>query len=113
MGSNNFRLGASGDSSPKLDRCQWAYEDKWRCSKTAIPNKKYCERHIYKHRLYSGKHVEGEAIKVYESAPEEAALVGGSASISTPSGRVATAQYQSINFQSDAECLGVGICVNK
>ncbi|XP_052190016.1 uncharacterized protein LOC127799840 [Diospyros lotus] len=61
----------------------------------------------------AGKHVQGETNKVYESAPEEAALVGGSASISTPCGGVATAQYQSINFPSDAEGLGVGLCVNK
>ena len=39
-------------------RCKRTDGKKWRCSRSAVPDQKYCERHTHKSRPRSRKHVE-------------------------------------------------------
>ncbi|KAI4343308.1 hypothetical protein MLD38_027830 [Melastoma candidum] len=46
---------------PEPGRCRRTDGKKWRCSKDAHPNSKYCERHMNRGRYRSRKHVESKA----------------------------------------------------
>ncbi|KAF8086183.1 hypothetical protein N665_0632s0003 [Sinapis alba] len=46
----------TGDMEPW--RCKRTDGKKWRCSRNAVPDQKYCERHAHKSRPRSRKHVE-------------------------------------------------------
>ncbi|EPS67777.1 hypothetical protein M569_07003, partial [Genlisea aurea] len=54
----SFPLGFSGDAEP--GRCRRTDGKKWRCSRDAVPDQKYCERHINRGRPRSRKPVEGQ-----------------------------------------------------
>ncbi|XP_010531313.1 PREDICTED: growth-regulating factor 1 [Tarenaya hassleriana] len=57
-----FHLGFSGGSmDPEPGRCRRTDGKKWRCSRDAVPDQKYCERHINRGRHRSRKHVEGHS----------------------------------------------------
>src|SRR5262245_51658364 len=43
---------------PERGRCRRTDGRKWRCSKSVVPNQKYCERHMHRGRQGSRKHVE-------------------------------------------------------
>ncbi|KAK9277662.1 hypothetical protein L1049_007209 [Liquidambar formosana] len=43
---------------PEPGRCRRTDGKKWRCSKEAVPDQKYCERHMHRGRQRSRKHVE-------------------------------------------------------
>ncbi|KAL9245854.1 hypothetical protein vseg_019456 [Gypsophila vaccaria] len=58
-GWGSFHLGFSGNTDPELGRCRRTDGKKWRCSKEAVPDQKYCERHINRGRHRSRKPVEG------------------------------------------------------
>ncbi|KAJ0105038.1 hypothetical protein Patl1_18598 [Pistacia atlantica] len=55
-GSMNLEMRNGLDSEP--GRCRRTDGKKWRCSKEAIPDHKYCERHVNRGRHRSGKLVE-------------------------------------------------------
>ena len=44
---------------PEPGRCRRTAGKKWRCSRDAVPDQKYCERHINRGRHRSRKPVEG------------------------------------------------------
>ncbi|KNA05431.1 hypothetical protein SOVF_190450 isoform A [Spinacia oleracea] len=54
-----FHLGFSGNTDPEPGRCRRTDGKKWRCSRDAVPDQKYCERHINRGRHRSRKPVEG------------------------------------------------------
>ncbi|XP_057542579.1 growth-regulating factor 1 isoform X2 [Amaranthus tricolor] len=54
-----FHLGYSGSTDPEPGRCRRTDGKKWRCSRDAVPDQKYCERHINRGRHRSRKPVEG------------------------------------------------------
>ncbi|XP_057530344.1 growth-regulating factor 2-like isoform X2 [Amaranthus tricolor] len=54
-----FHLGFSGSTDPEPGRCRRTDGKKWRCSRDAVPDQKYCERHINRGRHRSRKPVEG------------------------------------------------------
>ncbi|XP_021717972.1 growth-regulating factor 1-like [Chenopodium quinoa] len=58
-GWGTFHLGFSGSTDPEPGRCRRTDGKKWRCSKDAVPDQKYCERHINRGRHRSRKPVEG------------------------------------------------------
>lgn len=59
VGWGTFHLGfAGGKIDPEPGRCRRTDGKKWRCSKDAVPDQKYCERHINRGRHRSRKPVE-------------------------------------------------------
>lgn len=59
VGWGPFHLGFSGSNDPEPGRCRRTDGKKWRCSRDAVPDQKYCERHINRGRHRSRKPVEG------------------------------------------------------
>ncbi|XVE82966.1 hypothetical protein DITRI_Ditri16bG0048100 [Diplodiscus trichospermus] len=60
LGWGTFHLGYSGSADPEPGRCRRTDGKKWRCSRDAVPDQKYCERHINRGRHRSRKPVEGQ-----------------------------------------------------
>ncbi|CAI9752927.1 unnamed protein product [Fraxinus pennsylvanica] len=60
LGWGPFHLGFSGSNDPEPGRCRRTDGKKWRCSRDAVPDQKYCERHINRGRHRSRKPVEGQ-----------------------------------------------------
>lgn len=54
-----FHLGFSS-SDPEPGRCRRTDGKKWRCSRDAVADQKYCERHMNRGRHRSRKPVEGQ-----------------------------------------------------
>ncbi|KAF0889968.1 hypothetical protein E2562_034424 [Oryza meyeriana var. granulata] len=59
LGWGSFQLGYSGSADSEPGRCRRTDGKKWRCSRDAVVDQKYCERHINRGRHRSRKHVEG------------------------------------------------------
>ncbi|GAB4846854.1 hypothetical protein Ancab_025863 [Ancistrocladus abbreviatus] len=59
-GWGSFHLGFSGNTDPEPGRCRRTDGKKWRCSRDAVPEQKYCERHMNRGRHRSRKPVEGQ-----------------------------------------------------
>ncbi|PWZ54063.1 Growth-regulating factor 9 [Zea mays] len=64
---------ANADSDPEPGRCRRTDGKKWRCSKEAMPDHKYCERHINRNRHRSRKPVENQPKKATKEVPTAAA----------------------------------------
>ncbi|KZV39702.1 growth-regulating factor 1-like [Dorcoceras hygrometricum] len=60
LGWGPFHLDFSGSNDPEPGRCRRTDGKKWRCSRDAVPDQKYCERHINRGRHRSRKPVEGQ-----------------------------------------------------
>lgn len=60
LGWGSFQLGYTGNSDPEPGRCRRTDGKKWRCSRDAVADQKYCERHMNRGRHRSRKHVEGQ-----------------------------------------------------
>lgn len=56
-----FHLGFSSTTDPEPGRCRRTDGKKWRCSRDAVADQKYCERHLNRGRHRSRKHVEGQS----------------------------------------------------
>ncbi|GAB2269576.1 hypothetical protein Dimus_004498 [Dionaea muscipula] len=56
-----FHLGFSNSTDPEPGRCRRTDGKKWRCTRDAVADQKYCERHINRGRHRSRKPVEGQA----------------------------------------------------
>eukprot|EP00257_Ricinus_communis_P017857 XP_015576401.1 growth-regulating factor 1-like [Ricinus communis] len=56
-----FHLGFSSNNDPEPGRCRRTDGKKWRCSRDAVADQKYCERHMNRGRHRSRKHVEGQS----------------------------------------------------
>ncbi|XP_020104145.1 growth-regulating factor 6-like isoform X2 [Ananas comosus] len=61
LGWGNFQLGFPGNADPEPGRCRRTDGKKWRCSRDAVADQKYCERHMNRGRHRSRKHVEGRS----------------------------------------------------
>ena len=55
-----FHLGFSNNTDPEPGRCRRTDGKKWRCSRDAAADQKYCERHMNRGRHRSRKPVEGQ-----------------------------------------------------
>ncbi|XP_021683187.2 growth-regulating factor 5 isoform X2 [Hevea brasiliensis] len=53
-----FQVGFGRKADPEPGRCRRTDGKKWRCSKEAFPDSKYCERHMHRGRNRSRKPVE-------------------------------------------------------
>ncbi|KAJ4712905.1 Growth-regulating factor [Melia azedarach] len=58
LGSGGLHMELRGGMDPEPGRCKRTDGKKWRCSKEALPDHKYCERHVHRGRLRSRKLVE-------------------------------------------------------
>ncbi|KAJ3672809.1 hypothetical protein LUZ60_006183 [Juncus effusus] len=70
MGYSLSLTSGAGDAEP--GRCRRTDGKKWRCSRDAVPDQKYCERHINRGRHRSRKHVEPQKPAI-KSAPATSA----------------------------------------
>ncbi|TYJ45963.1 hypothetical protein E1A91_A02G090900v1 [Gossypium mustelinum] len=61
LGWGAFHLGFSNNSDPEPGRCRRTDGKKWRCSRDAVADQKYCERHMNRGRHRSRKPVEGQS----------------------------------------------------
>ncbi|XP_078430497.1 growth-regulating factor 7-like [Wolffia australiana] len=61
LGWNPFHLGFSANADPEPGRCRRTDGKKWRCSRDAVVDQKYCERHMNRGRHRSRKPVEGHS----------------------------------------------------
>jgi len=61
VGWGTFHLGYHGNNTDQEPgRCRRTDGKKWRCSRDAVADQKYCERHINRGRHRSRKPVEGQ-----------------------------------------------------
>ncbi|KAE8693371.1 Growth-regulating factor 8 [Hibiscus syriacus] len=60
LGWGSFHLRYTGNTDPEPGRCRRTDGKKWRCSRDAVADQKYCERHINRGRHRSRKPVEGQ-----------------------------------------------------
>ncbi|WJX16002.1 hypothetical protein P8452_06087 [Trifolium repens] len=61
LGWGGFHLGYSNNTDPEPGRCRRTDGKKWRCSRDAVVDQKYCERHMNRGRHRSRKPVEGQS----------------------------------------------------
>ncbi|CAL9096033.1 unnamed protein product [Musa acuminata var. zebrina] len=97
-----YHQGYSGNDDPEPGRCRRTDGKKWRCSREAVADQKYCERHINRGRHRSRKHVEGRtshAMKAIPSlAPSQSVSANQSGGIS---GKLTTSQHQTESLQTN------------
>jgi hypothetical protein len=62
---------------PEPGRCRRTDGKKWRCSKEAAPDSKYCERHMHRGRNRSRKPVEAQLVAAPLSQPPAPANLAG------------------------------------
>ncbi|XP_077233891.1 growth-regulating factor 6-like isoform X2 [Tasmannia lanceolata] len=102
FGWGSFHLGFSGNPDPEPGRCRRTDGKKWRCSRDAVADQKYCERHMNRGRHRSRKPVEGQtghaAIKAMPVASSVGAVSG-----SGQSNSLAIAQQQIKSLQNGAD----------
>ncbi|KAJ4967352.1 hypothetical protein NE237_019201 [Protea cynaroides] len=87
LGWGSFHLGFSGNTDPEPGRCRRTDGKKWRCSRDAVADQKYCERHMNRGRHRSRKPVEGQSgHAVSGSATSKVMPIAPSSSASSVSG---------------------------
>ncbi|XP_074590771.1 growth-regulating factor 7-like [Curcuma longa] len=69
LGWGSFYSGYAGNADPEPGRCRRTDGKKWRCSRDAVADQKYCERHMNRGRHRSRKHVEGQSGHAAEAKP--------------------------------------------
>ncbi|KAK1306506.1 Growth-regulating factor 4 [Acorus calamus] len=90
---------------PEPGRCRRTDGKKWRCSKDAYPDSKYCERHMHRGRNRSRKPVETHSLT--QSSSTLTSLSASAASSSTAAGGGGSGgSFQSLPFNS----IGSGSC---
>ncbi|KAH1065501.1 hypothetical protein J1N35_030488 [Gossypium stocksii] len=102
LGWGAFHLGFSNNTDPEPGRCRRTDGKKWRCSRDAVADQKYCERHMNRGRHRSRKPVEGQSghsaaaiatTKVMPTVSSSASVVGPTGG-SGESNSLAIAQQQ-------------------
>ncbi|KAA8522576.1 hypothetical protein F0562_013063 [Nyssa sinensis] len=87
LGWGSFHLGFSGNTDPEPGRCRRTDGKKWRCSRDAVADQKYCERHMNRGRHRSRKPVEGQTgHDISGSTTSKVAPIASSTSASVMSG---------------------------
>ncbi|CAL9203451.1 unnamed protein product, partial [Musa hybrid cultivar] len=95
---------------PEPGRCRRTDGKKWRCSKDAHPDSKYCERHMHRGRNRSRKPVESQSISQLQSASSTTTSLtptGSSGSVSSGGGLQSIPQY-SVAGHSGRQSLCLG-----
>ncbi|KAM2993682.1 hypothetical protein FF2_045752 [Malus domestica] len=84
MGWGCYEMGFGRKVDPEPGRCRRTDGKKWRCSKEAYPDSKYCERHMHRGRNRSRKPVEVSSSSSALSSPT-AASTATAEHLSSPS----------------------------
>ncbi|KAI3884888.1 hypothetical protein MKX03_018747 [Papaver bracteatum] len=119
LGWGSFHMGFSSNTDPEPGRCRRTDGKKWRCSRDAVADQKYCERHMNRGRHRSRKPVEGQITGQAGSGPATAkAIQMGSSSASVVANSVASngvsiAQYPIKNLQASALDASVNTQINR
>ncbi|XP_010943630.1 growth-regulating factor 4 isoform X2 [Elaeis guineensis] len=82
---------------PEPGRCRRTDGKKWRCSKDAYPDSKYCERHMHRGRNRSRKPVESQTLSQSQSSSSTVTSLAPSGSSASRSG---SGSFQSIPLHS-------------
>ncbi|KAJ8762501.1 hypothetical protein K2173_007940 [Erythroxylum novogranatense] len=106
----SFQLGFSSNTDPEPGRCRRTDGKKWRCSREAVADQKYCERHMNRGRHRSRKPVEvqtghsnatttstttaSSAKSIVTASPPSAVVVGHRSSSGGTTNSVTIAQQQ-------------------
>ncbi|KAK8594856.1 hypothetical protein V6N13_015769 [Hibiscus sabdariffa] len=80
-----FQVGYGRKPDQEPGRCRRTDGKKWRCSKEAYPDSKYCERHMHRGRNRSRKPVEVNASSSSSSSTSTSTTAGSTLSTSFPS----------------------------
>lgn len=91
VGWGSFHLGFSGSADPDIGRCRRTDGKKWRCTREAVADQKYCEKHINRGRHRSRKPVEGQrtgrvAATSGPSNPKMVSMASSSSLVGDPTG---------------------------
>ncbi|CAI8606203.1 unnamed protein product [Vicia faba] len=87
VGWGGFHLGYSNNTDPEPGRCRRTDGKKWRCSRDAVVDQKYCERHMNRGRHRSRKPVEGQSGQALTTGgTTNTATTNVTSTITTPSG---------------------------
>ncbi|KAL8130601.1 hypothetical protein V2J09_019756 [Rumex salicifolius] len=97
-GWGSFRFGYSNSNDPEPGRCRRTDGKKWRCSRDAMPDQKYCERHMNRGRHRSRKHVEGQATNGHSVSGATKSTAAAITKQHTPPSMVAPAAGLSNSF---------------
>ncbi|XP_050386135.1 growth-regulating factor 4-like isoform X2 [Argentina anserina] len=89
---------------PEPGRCRRTDGKKWRCSKDAYPDSKYCERHMHRGRNRSRKPVESQTITQSSSSVTSLTVAG------TSSG---TGSFQTLPLNSFGDTQGASSGTNQ
>lgn len=96
LGWSSFHLGfAANNADPEPGRCRRTDGKKWRCSRDAVPDQKYCERHMNRGRHRSRKPVEGQTPHHHHSATAQSSSTSGAAHNSSSASSLAAAAARS------------------
>nr|GEX75942.1 growth-regulating factor 6-like isoform X1 [Tanacetum cinerariifolium] len=91
-GWGGFHFGFSNNSDPEPGRCRRTDGKKWRCSRDAVADQKYCERHMNRGRHRSRKPVEGQAGHSVSNGPTNTpTAIAAAAKVSASAAVVANA----------------------
>ena len=118
VGWGSFHLGFSGNTDPEPGRCRRTDGKKWRCSRDAVANQKYCERHLNRGRHRSRKPVEGQIGQaVTGSTPKVGSIACSTSASEMPSSGASNSlgitQYQFKGLQTGAEHPSADVLVNR
>ncbi|XP_038717138.1 growth-regulating factor 1-like [Tripterygium wilfordii] len=122
LGWGTFHLGFSNNTDPEPGRCRRTDGKKWRCSRDAVADQKYCERHMNRGRHRSRKPVEGQTghsvaattniTKLTPTTASSSVVVGSNGS-GTTNGLAVANQLQLKNLQSGAPSLSAATPFNR
>ncbi|XP_057491670.1 growth-regulating factor 1-like [Actinidia eriantha] len=118
LGWASFHLGFSGNTDPELGRCRRTDGKKWRCSRDAVADHKYCERHLNRGRHRSRKPVEGQTGQAVTGSNPKVGSIACSTSASVmsingASSSLGITQYQFKGLQTCAEHPSADMLVNR
>ncbi|KAG8062099.1 hypothetical protein GUJ93_ZPchr0003g17492 [Zizania palustris] len=92
----------NADSDPEPGRCRRTDGKKWRCSKEAMADHKYCERHINRNRHRSRKPVENQTRKTVKETPCAGSLPSPVGQGSLKKAKVNEMKSSSVSYWADS-----------
>ncbi|KAF0909971.1 hypothetical protein E2562_001224 [Oryza meyeriana var. granulata] len=92
----------NADSDPEPGRCRRTDGKKWRCSKEAMADHKYCERHINRNRHRSRKPVENQSRKTVKETPCAGSLPPSAGQGSFKKAKVNEMKPGSVSYWTDS-----------
>ncbi|KAG8649938.1 hypothetical protein MANES_08G160800v8 [Manihot esculenta] len=105
---HNFAVGYCSFYGKKVDpepgRCRRTDGKKWRCSKDAYPDSKYCERHMHRGRNRSRKPVESQTMTQSSSTVTSLTVTGSSSG---------TGSFQNLPLRTFGNLQGTGSGTNQ